>query len=290
MRLLERTLARGGVLTLARRGGWRRERFLDAAGVVVEGRIWERHPGFRLGFSGYTVEALSALCFDLDPPGEEPRASGDDLLAFLAAEQDGLSALRLLPWARSPLAWLAFPDRLAHVGRVPSGLEFRACAARSAVLLEGLQDSLADHVVRVEESKSNMDGAELMRVGRAQRDIFHGFLTALDDLGRRDLARFVPRAAQRLAETRPGAGRWGAGLSSGLPLAVQAEARRQSAAFLECLTILETWAREHGEVRFFDDSFDQVQLLLADWALLDADARNHLRGVYRTLTARSAAE
>ena len=43
MNALRDTLSKGAVLTLARCGGWRRQRYLDG-GQERSGRLWERHP------------------------------------------------------------------------------------------------------------------------------------------------------------------------------------------------------------------------------------------------------
>ena len=92
--LVKDALAKGCVVLLARRGGWRRKRFLRGD-RMVEGRLWERTPPAELGlpFSTHTLEFLIWITAnrpgDKDSswhPREEDLTLGDRLLLYFAHE------------------------------------------------------------------------------------------------------------------------------------------------------------------------------------------------------------
>jgi hypothetical protein len=126
MGLMKSTLAKGAVLQLARRGGWRSMRFLDN-GKVVRGRMWERRAPGAIRFSGFSMHLIRWLteapiartdCPILDPVPEMP---GDELLMYLAVDlcrkiDCGDTLAKQAAFRRSGLVWIAFPDVLAHHG------------------------------------------------------------------------------------------------------------------------------------------------------------------------------
>jgi len=284
LELVQQTLAKGLVLALARRGGWRRGRFL-VDGEVVEGRLWERHPQLELRFTKYSME----LIFDVlqgPRPGAAagPRTVADEVFAYLVA--DLLRKLRRPPppsLARAALPWLAAPGWLVAAGRrPPGGSVVRALVTRGAPALEALQDDLTHQLVQEERSKPRARLEVLLEAGPAQAGILEAYLDAIED--RPDLARFLLAGAARLAAGAPGPEAW-FDPDPRASLSRRAEASAAAAAFLRTLERLEAWRRRYAAVRFFEDEHEVAQLFLEDWARLGSEGYARLRAVRERLEA-----
>ena len=277
LHVLRDTLAKGGVLAMARCGGWRGRRHLHG-GQPVSGRLWERHKAPALHFSPLTVHTLRWLleqplvkhgCAAL-PENTAPTLA-DELFLYLccrlvAGTPCAQAVGAQLAIRRSALCWLGFPDVLGS--GIPPTLgahSFAPLLADGAWLLEALQEDLAARWRKQEESKRFLfEPADLQRLGHAQENVLTAFLDAVDAAGRRDLAGFLLDAGRPLLE-QP-ASRWVEGLSLTAALSARSAAARSAGALLRALGRLARWDAEHRAVRFFDDTYDAAQLLLSDWS------------------------
>jgi hypothetical protein len=289
VRLIQDTLAKGCVFLLARRGGWRRERFLRGE-RVVEGRLWERTPPAELGltFSAHTLRFL--IWITANRPGDSERAwcvpeeeltLGDRLLLYFAheglrnvAEGLGASALRTQePFVHHALCWLAYPEdyTAAPTGARPNFAPWASGAG--SLMLEALQPELARRWIEVESSKERLTDPQAMRVlGLAQERVLTAFLDAIEQAGRMDLARFLLQAAAVLLGPHAHAGMWTAQLSlTGQRVADRAATYQAATTFLRTLDRLQTWERRARGVGYFDEGYAASQLWKADWQQVQGD-------------------
>ena len=277
MRLLEETLAHGGVRAIARRGGWRRQPRLTPEGART-GRLWEARTTSPLAFSSYTFELLRWLVTEplggrhVGPFRGTPRLPGDELIAYLTcalverqplerciAEQPGVR--------RAALAWLAFPRMLAEAADAnePSaedaGPRFAALASEGAVVLEGLSDDLARRAATFEREKQQVSSTPtVLRLGETRGRALGLLLDACEAVDRWDLATFMIDAAIQLPS-----GSASVRLDASASLRERSDARRASAAHWRCLGRLGRHHEELRQVRHFDDGYPEAQLLLSRW-------------------------
>jgi hypothetical protein len=292
IRLIQDTLAKGCVFLLAQRGGWRRERFLRGE-CVVEGRLWERTPPTELGlrFSAHTLNFL--IWITANHPGdtahpwrvqEEELTLGDRLFLYFAHEglrnaaaELGAARLRTQePFVRHALCWLAFPEDFtaAPASAKPNFAPWTS--GIGACLLEALQPELARRWIAVESHKQCLADPQAVRVlGLAQERVLTAFLDALEQAGRRDLARFLLQAAALLLGSHAHADMWTAQLFSPLRSRAAGEKRERIAeraatyqaatVFLRTLDRLQKWERQARGVGYFEEGYAASQLWKADW-------------------------
>lgn len=294
--LIQDTLAKGCVFLLARRGGWRRERFLrgerGGTGVspVKEGRLWERTPPAELGmtFSEHTLSFL--IWITANRPSDTERAwcvpeeeltLGDRLLLYFAHDglrnvAEGLGASAL--WTQEPfvhhaLCWLAFPEdyMAAATGARPNFAPW--ANGVGAFMLEALQPELTRRWIEVESSKERLSDPQAMHVlGLAQERVLTAFLDAIEQTGRTDLARFLLQAAVVLLGPHAHAGMWTAKLNlTGQRVADRAAIYQAATIFLQTLDRLQMWERRARGVGYFDEGYAASQLWKADWEQLQGD-------------------
>lgn len=287
--LIQDALGKGCVSLLARRGGWRRERFLRGE-RPSEGRLWERTPPDELGltFSAHTLRFL--LWITAHRPGdalrlgrvsEEELTLGDRLLFYFAHEglrnlASGLGAEKLRsepPFVQHALCWLAFPDdyTAAPTGARPNFAPWMEGVG--VCVLEALQPELARRWIEVESKKERLVDPQAMRVlGLAQERVLTPFLDALEGVGRRDLARFLLQAAAALLGPHAHAGMWSAHLNlSGQRVADRSATYQAATIFLRTLERLQTWERRARGVGYFDEGYAAGQLWKADWEQVQGD-------------------
>jgi hypothetical protein len=281
--LVQDALAKGCVHLLAKRGGWQSERFLRN-GQVVEGRLWQRTLPQDLGlsFSGQTLEFLiwitCAQPGDKDPvwrPDESGMTVGDQLVLFFVQEGlrerwegSGLESLwKTTAFLKHGLCWLAYPQDFATFAAVGKPNFATWVQGTGACVTEALQAELAERWVRLEGEKERQGSATIMRsLGNAQRLALGGFLDAVDEAGRFDLARFVLRAARKLVAPYAHAGMWtGALQTTGMRLADRTAVYESGMVFLHQLLRLQGWAARARTVHYFDDGYQAAKLFLADW-------------------------
>jgi hypothetical protein len=290
IRLVRDALARGCVLLLAQRGGWRKDRFLRGE-RVVEGRLWERTPPAELGLS-FSRHALAFLIWvTAADPGDDKAAwtppaaeltPADLLLLFFAhealrpvAESAGAAPMRRRPpFAGHGLCWLVYPEDFAAAPDEP-GPDFTPwTTGLGACILEALQPVLAARWVAVEGGKESLTDPHAMRaLGHSQERVLVAFLDAAERAGRTDLARFLLDAAANLLGPHAHAGMWNGRLdATGLRLADRTAVYHAAAAFVRQLDRLQQWERRARGVGYFDEGYAAGQLWKAAWAAHDGDA------------------
>lgn len=275
MRLLETTLAKGAILQLARRGGWRAMRFIAEEGVR-SGRMWERHPPQALHFSRFSIHLLrwltEAPIARTDCPVLEalPETPADELLMYLAVDlcrkmDCGDTLAKQAAFRQSGLVWLGFPDVLAHHGVGPPEPEMfgRLLDPPAVVVMEALTPDLAERWMQIELKKRTIvAGQEMIRLGATQSAVAQSYLAAIDRRGRRDLAQCFIEAGAGSLEKGLDPETFVGRLEQRGRIADRAQARSAAAAFLKILEHLGRWAEEARSVRFFDEEYDAAQLYL----------------------------
>ncbi|MCG8417406.1 MAG: hypothetical protein MJE77_05615 [Proteobacteria bacterium] len=283
LHLIEQTMARGVILTLVRRGGWRHRDSLSD-GQVVSGRLWQRHPPPAFHFSPFALHLCRWLTSqrlrrgECDPFTHRPATIADELLLYLAmdlTDQAGCAdALAEQRAARSSaLCWLGFADLLALKSSTevpPADISVYAFASwtsgHGAVVLEALQFDLGQRWVAMERRKRRLGrAASIVAVGRVQDAVVRAYFSALSSAGRTDLAAFVITAARQLLGDARDAESWEPALNPGGTLHRRSDARHATVVFLRALTTVRQWVEQARAVRFFDDGYKCAQLLLRLW-------------------------
>lgn len=273
---LEDTLARGVMQFLAREG-WRRERFLRA-GQPVTGSLWERTPPQDAVFSRHTLRLLTWLAAPgpaaLELPARHLR-SGDHLIGFLAYRR--FRGTELAPRLRgvlraNGLCRLMFADDFGPDPLAPQWSSW--LSGFGASVLESVQLALEHRWMEMERGKADIASAETMRrLGHGQEIVLRSFSQAVHDAGRRDLARFLLRAADQLLADQPDSARWVGSLRlKGLPLAERVATQEAALALLRHLEIMQVWEREARTLSFLDDGYPAARLWKSDWDRCRGDA------------------
>lgn len=281
--LIEDSLAKGCTLLLAKAGGWRRERFLRA-GHIAEGRLWERTPPVELGldFSRHALDFLVGLTTVKLPEAqpwnvpEEEVTVGDWLLFHMAHE--ALREVELCQPLRSSsalaqnaLCRLTYPEDFAPDLAPPDFAPWTA--GLGACILEALQPVLAQRWLTAERNKSRLlDWRQLSAIGRSQELVLNAFLTAAEEAGRRDLARFLLRTLGRLLTPDATAEMWGVGSVRGGPRMADRLATTQAAlALVRQAERFQRWERRARGVGYFDEDYAASQLTKTDWERCGGD-------------------
>jgi len=218
-------------------------------------------------------------------PGWQPEhdqlTHGDLLVLFFAHEGlrdtvEGLGAPTLrkrAPYMHHALCWLAYPEDFIGVPN-EGGPRFGPWVdGVGACILEALQPELLARWVHVEASKERIESPQVMRdLGLAQDRALEAFLTAIEKAGRRDLGRFLLRAAHQLLGPNAHAGMWtGALQMGGQRLADRAATYQAATVMLRHMERLAGWTRWARSVWRFDEEFPSAQLWLSDWEQYDGD-------------------
>jgi len=294
VRLVQDALAKGCTFLLAQRGGWRDERHLRKLKKLepVSGRLWHRTPPEDLGlrFSPHSMRFLiwitSARPGDKQPtwqPDHDQLTQGDLMLLFFAHEGlrdtvEGLGAPTLrkrAPFMHHGLCWLGYPEDFTQVPADAAGPRFGPWIdGVGACILEALQTDLEARWIHVESSKERIEQPTLMReLGTAQDRALEGFLTAIEKNNRRDLARFLIRAAYHLLGPNAHAGMWtGALQMGGQRLADRTATYQAATVLLRHLERLAAWTNWARAVWRFDDEYPAAQLWLSDWERYEGDS------------------
>src|SRR5262249_20736528 len=138
----------------------------------------------------------------------------------------GAALTRRPPLAQHGLCWLAYPEDYAAAPAAARPDFGPWTAGPGAAMLEALQPELEGRWVAVEAGKARVsDPAAMRNLGQSQERVLGAFLDAAEAAGRRDLARFLVRAAARVLGPHAHAGMWVGGLRlQGLRLADRAAA------------------------------------------------------------------
>jgi hypothetical protein len=302
VRLVQEALARGCVSLLAQRGGWRDERFLRND-KPVSGRLWERTPPEQLGlaFSQQSMRFLfwitSARPGDKEPnwqPEHDQLTHGDLMLLFFAheglrrtVETSGAPELRKRgPYVYHGLCWLAYPDDFTQAPADASPRFAPWVNGLGGCILEAMDPQLLERWIRVESDKEQItDPAAMRALGQAQDRVLTAFLAAVEKAERRDLARFVLRAASHLLGPHAHPGMWTGNLQmGGQRLADRAATYQAAVAFLRHLDRLQSWTRWARSVGYYDEGYHAAQLWLSDWELYQGEVLvNRAQAIIRNL-------
>jgi hypothetical protein len=289
VRLVQDALAKGSTYLLAQRGGWRDERHLRKE-KPVGGRLWHRTAPEDLGlsFSRHSLDFLiwitAARPGDKQPswqPSHDALTHGDLLLLFFAHEGlrdtvEGLGAPTLrkrAPYMNHALCWLAYPEDFTQTPAEASPSFAPWIKGVGACILEALQPDLTARWIHVESGKERIEQPALMRaLGTAQDRVLDGFLSALERANRRDLARFLLRAASQLLGPHAHPGMWtGALQMGGQRLADRTATYQAGVALLRHMDRLAGWARWARSCGYLDEDYHAAQLWLADWEQYQGD-------------------
>lgn len=291
--LVQDALAKGTVSLLARRGGWRKERFLRNQ-QVVEGRLWDRTPPHQLAlsFSGETLQFLIDLTGAKPADEESPRICdpdrltlGDQIFLLFANEalreclaRKDLETLQKRPaFRRNSLCWLSNPQDFQGI-TLEKPLDFTPWVeGTGAAIVEALQLDLVRSWSQLEGDKERQISPVFMRqLGDAQKEAIEGFLDAAEKAERYDLARFVLRTASRIVTPYAQVEMWiGALRLSDLRLADRTIVYQKALVFLHQMLRLQTWAKKARTVHYFDDGYPAAQLFLADWEYHEGETLCH---------------
>jgi len=279
----------GDILAMSWRALWRRggtkpqPSHLDGQ----RGRLWERYEPTDLKFSAQSLQFLrwlvttpfSAPASTLKGLGAAKLELGDQLLVYFALDAARATpALRVIanqPFVHNaPLAWLGFAQYMAG-GNVPAFDSLTIGAG--PIVVEALTDEVARRWQAGEISKRSMtDPTELITFGAAQDAVLDGFLDACDRRNRRDLAGFVLDAVQPLLDRNimPSPGQ----LDPAAPLSVRASARTSAGSLLRALVRWSDWDQQHRGVRFIDDNYQAVQVLLGRFEKIGSAGVGRVQG------------
>jgi hypothetical protein len=286
-------LAKRCTFLLAQRGGWRDERFLRNE-KPKGGRLWQRTAPVDLGLS-FSQASLDFLIWitavrpgdkgqkgtPLWAPAHESLTHGDLLLLFFAHEglretSETLGAPELrkrAPFNEHALCWLAYPDDFTRAAAETQPRFQPWMSGVGSCILEALQPDLTQRWVQLESSKERIEKPDVMRqLGNAQDRVLTAFLQSCEKANRRDLARFLLRAAHQLLGPNSHAGMWTGSLQmSGQRLADRAATYQAATSLLRHLDQLATWAKWARSQGRFDDDYAAAQLYLADWEQFEGD-------------------
>lgn len=277
MRLVERTLAKGAILALARGGGWHHEiRPAGTPEAVVEGPLWRRHPEVELRFSTWSFAVLhwawqGSLTERGSPPKEPTEPGlGDRLVALLLARAFvGVDLPFGIPAVlHEPLVGLFLAGRAVRPYRWSEWLD-----AGGDVLLEGLQDGLGASCAAREVEKMGMSDPEaLLEASTRQRALLDPLLQELARRERLDLADFLLAAGQHLVpDPHQPPALEPHRLRANAPLRDRLAAREASAAFIDSVLWLEMQLQSARNTRFFEDTYDAAQARLTRWERFGPD-------------------
>lgn len=285
--LVQETLAKGATQLIAR-GGWKQDRFLRA-GQMVTGAVWQRTSPRELGldFSPRTLDfliwATATAANDSQqlwtPKRKSPRGTlGDSWLltqAYRAVR--GVEAGRLWrqrePWRSDAWCQLHFAVDFSLAAGSPP-LDFAPLLTPAGIaLLEAGQKELADCWLAMETAKAQVTlPGRLRSMAISQGRVLTPFLAAIDKLGRRDLARFLLDALERLLRPEPTLRMLLPALDvSGQRLADRQQAYRDGLFLLTKCDQLAAWQGEARTVGYFDEGYSAAQLWKADWEAYKGD-------------------
>jgi hypothetical protein len=171
------------------------------------------------------------------------------------------------PWRSEPLCQLLFAADFEHPAEIRP-LEFSPWISTPGLaVLEAWQNRLAERWVEMERTKSQVTSPQRLRsIASSQCRALGAFLDAIDQVGRRDLARFLLVALGRLLQPGATVQSWiSEARLTDLRLADRQQAYRDALAFVQHFTRLEQWQAEARGIGYFDDHYQAAQLWKSDW-------------------------
>lgn len=302
MRVLEDTLSKGVVKTLARLGGARPR--LRPGGGGKPARVFDVRSTPKLAFSRYTFDLLRWLtntpfyARDCEKLTVEPRTLGDEIMAYLTLRLvEGRRLERVVaasPGLRAGLSWLGFARPMARYGadvkEPPSLDDFFADDDRRLVV-----ESLAGDLTRRWLLTLSWDDLDVIdpelgvKIGTFERAILTSFIDNVERANRWDLATFLVdagvRALPRGVSPKDIASRVAPRVRAEGTLRVRSESRRRAGALFQALGRIAKKRDELALVRFIDDDYESAQLILSVWEPLPREAFTRAEGVLSALDA-----
>lgn len=302
MGLLEDTLAKGIVKTLARLGGARRRIRPDTSSTKAA-RVFEVRATPKIAFGPYTFELLawlagSALAAKTVEPlfTGTPRTLGDELCAYLALRlvegQRAERALGASPGLQTPLTALGFVRTFArHETAVTPTFESLLATVEGRTVVECLELDLARRWISGAswDETDVLDAEHAVRIVNAERAVLDAWLDAIDRAGRWDLAGFLVDAGARVLA--PGLDARDIALRAAPPvtktgtLRARTESRQRAGALFRALGRVQAKRDDLALVRFIDDDYDLAQATLSAWEILGRDAFARAENVVTALGA-----
>lgn len=295
MGVLKDTIAKGTVKMLARLGGARM-------------RTWSVRHSPNLKFSPYTFELIRWLAVtplgDRKAEGFEanPKTVGDQLMAYFTmrlvegrrfeqviASQPGIRA--------AALAWLGYASTLARFA--PAGFDpppFNALVIdqkneRGSVVVECLIDDLRRRWVIASSSREDeaFDAPLALQMMMGEQNTLGNFVDLCAKENRWELTTFLVEAGARLlprgSKAKDIANRAAPVVNPTGPLRARSDARRKSGAVFYMLRRISEKREELALIRFFEDTYQSAQVLLAAWDVLGKDGFARAEEVIRELDA-----
>lgn len=289
--LVKDTLRKGVPMSLSRRGGWRRDRFLRSE-RISEGRLWDRTSPNELGlnFSRHSLWFLIWITAKLpnrsrlEPvPAVVELTMGDRLLYFLAYEslrgtEAAQGLLEQSPFQTHALLWLTYLSDMLEV-EDPGAWDFSPWInGLGGCVLESLQPHLAHRWLQMERQKLRIYQPDMMnRFGQLQQKILSALFDAAESAGRKDLCRFFLIAMKQflwelstVASSSPKARPYNLDLSR-LRMAERTEVYQSAACCLREIERMDRWNREARATGYLDEGYALSQLWKSDWEQLDGD-------------------
>jgi hypothetical protein len=303
LRVLESTLAKGIVKTLARLGGARR-RVRPDRGSPNQARVFDVREAPKLAFGPYTFELIRWLTNA--PLGTrdggrfeaEPKTLGDEICAYLALSLvDGERLERAVaasPGLHTPLTWLGFARSLARHGNEKTTapkLDSLFASEDARTVVECLAGDLARRwtASAVWDPKDVLEAEHAVRIGVLERAVLDNFLDAALEVRRWDLATFVIEAAARVllpgAKARDVAARATPRVRAEGTLRARTEARQRAGALFHALGRLGRKRDELALVHFIDEDYDVAQATLSSWEILGREGFTRAENVLSTLAS-----
>lgn len=280
--LVEDTLAKGATLLVAR-DAWQEETYLREDRAVT-GRLWERTTPGELGLT-FSRQSLSFLIWatanDVGQRGDAwsfhlPLELGDRWLlvtAFGALYNSRLSPLwaERHPWRGDAFCRLLYATDFDSMSTRPLDFAPWLTPAGCAVL-EASQAYLAARWCAMEQDKARLPNAHQLRAAAAsQTQVLEAFLDAIDLANRRDLARFLLVAGERLLLSDMHQAAPAHASQRELRLADRQQALRDMQVVPQHFSRLTSWQAESRRIGYFDEGYQAAQLWKRDWEMYRGD-------------------
>jgi len=236
-------------------------------------RLWERYPNYRLRFSSYSQQLLTALLAQpvLDGEQQLPRHTqltlGDQVALFLVARllvRAGLGeAIQVHGcFEASALCRIAFPQYIdtETLDLIGWGSEDGLCT------LEGLHGPLGECLLHAERAKMRcFTDEEMIRIGTAQRVSAQAYLDFVHTHGRPDLGEIYLRAIEILVQQHHHGRDWISQLGAMRSIGQRSRAAQGASSTLRLFETFEHWFTHAQSTSFLDDDYPRQQILLSQW-------------------------
>lgn len=265
---------------------------------VIYGRGWQRYPAESLTFSDNTIKFLLWLLdnnishnkVDTMVITRSAVTVGDQVIVYLVLNATKDIKMRRTiasqPLAlRSGLVWLGFPELMMESrGDFKPTLFDDLTTGVGAMVIEALTPRLASHWHALEMSKRAMTKpTDVIELGRTQEMVSNHFMDICNQIGRRDLTRFIlEAAAPMLAKNlspKPQS------LDAESSLLDRTTAKSQAGTLLRAVRTWNQWDQQHRGVRFIDDNYDVSQYLLKVFEIVGQAGSDRAEAMLSDLTA-----